>query len=281
MFVALEINSKAINNKNRKLWNKQGLWIDPHVNLDKKYSQHTVRRLMGSSAEDSVLIREMLEANYDPKTSQAQWRTEQVRNLTLFRLSHYSNFGLSPLNSVLVVKLVFSEDQLSEISKFKRLKSKTYSEILKPLNLSDSIDKSSAVHPVIGTLAPVGHLWQENVIDGWMHIHGSYIEEKVLEATVSRVAIERSLLNWAVLPRQGLMKIFRPALVGYRLRLWRVEFLSDWETITRGYHSLRESLNLPRVREEQLSISKSWWATVVSISTVAAFIAALLALTQI
>jgi len=47
-----------------------------------------------------------------------------------------------------------------------------------------------------------------------MHIHGSYIEEKVLEATVSRVVIERALLNWAVLPREGLIKIVWQALVG-------------------------------------------------------------------
>ena len=280
MFVALEVTAKSFNSKTKKYWRENNLWLDSYKPIDKNVPKLTVRRLMGVSADDSSLIQKILEANYEPKGDTIKWRTEQVRNLTLFRLSSYSRVRIAPLNSVLVIKLVFSESEISEISKFKRLNSKTYYEVLEPLKLADSIDKSSAVHPVIGTMSPEGDAWEEGVRDGWIHIQGGYIQERILEATVSRVAIERALLNWAVSREQGLFRLIKPALIGYRLRQWRVEFLSDWETITRGQHLLRESLNLPRVREELLSISKSWWTVVGTASTLAAFVVAILSLSN-
>lgn len=280
MFVALEITPEAINRTRGKQWQKQKLWLDPHLVADKNFPVKTVRRLMGVAPEDSSLIKKILDANFEPLGPECQWRTEKIRNVTLFRLSSYSRFRFSPINSVLLIKLAFSEGEIAEVTKFKRLSSKSYSETLVPLGFDGFVDKSSAVHPVIGTIAPEGDEWGPEVRDGWIHIQGDYLHEKVLQATVARVAIERALLNWAVSPKRGLRKLVHPALVGYRLRQWRVEFLSDWESITKSHHALRASLNLHRVREEWLSISKNWWTVVGSLSTLSAFVIAVVTVAQ-
>jgi hypothetical protein len=188
-------------------------------------------------------------------------------------------YGLRRGNPVLVLALNFQEDELSEVSRYRKLKSPGLLKVLKPLGLDFGVSTQRSVYPVIGTIGPKDSGWQPLTQDGWAHIHGEYVESVLLGQIVTRVAIERSLLGWATWkPITWSWNVFHDATAFRLARSWRVELLSDWTEVSRLYSELRESLNLHRVRQEVLEAGKHWWTRLGALLALAAAIAALVPL---
>ena len=182
---------------------------------------------------------------------------------------------LRGINSVMTLMLRYPEEKLPPEG-IHRLSASKILKVLETVGLGECLDKSTSVYSVVGSLAPVGDVWLPLTKDGWLHLQGGYMHEQIIRHVVMQVAIERSILNFALAARPGLGRLLAPAVAARKVRQWPVEFLADWESIPASYRALRESLNLPAVRAEVLEQGKHWWTVVSVILGLAAVVIALI-----
>ena len=91
---------------------------------------------------------------------------------------------------------------------------------------------------------------------------------------VARVAVERELLTWATNSKRFPLSSIWSGVVGFRVRRWPVELLTDRLSHTRKLQSLRAQFNLPNVRLETMARATSWWNfAIASLGTIAALVA--------
>lgn len=260
VYVAVELERKQLKRaKDLAEW-----WRDPEdfANLGQK----TASRLIGASIENSSVLK---------KTIQSSKVSTIRKPLSELGATGVKLHLLRSVNSVLIISMKFEDYQIPS-GGLQRLSSIKIQRILSELGLENCLHTLTSTHAIMGSIAPDGDAWAPLTKDGWLHTHGSYIDSKVLEQTVTQVAVERSILNFGLEPRGWACKWLISPWVGRLLRKWPVEFLTDSESITINYHALRESLNLPKVRIEMLERSKHWWTVVSAMVALLGLIGALL-----
>ena len=265
--VSFELNAKKLS----KVRNPQDNWIK--VDHSGFASDGPVSKLVGASLTKSKLIKRVWTASdyviKDGLRVKAEWLDLGIEAIWVQRLRG--------INSVMTLMLRYPDEKLPP-GGIHRLGSRKILEVLEKVGLGDCLDKSTSVYSVVGSLAPVGDNWLPLTKDGWLHLQGSYMHEQILRHLVMQVAIERSILNFALASRRGLARLLAPALAAHKVRQWPIEFLADWESITASYRELRASLNLPAVRAEVLEQGKHWWTVVSAALAFAAVVIALVAI---
>ena len=94
---------------------------------------------------------------------------------------------------------------------------------------------------------------------------------------VSRVAIERSTLGFAISPPKSKILFFgHAAYAGYLVRRWPVQLLTDRKFIATHYKILRKGSNLENVRAEVLERAKAWWSVLASVFAFISILAAII-----
>ncbi len=205
-------------------------------------------RFLGHSLSESRLIKRI----WDAKPGSLSGSLEGLRV-----------FRLPTANSVLVAKLRFDSQSYEEVSKYRKLSSQQLKGILRGYELESLLVTGRSVYPVIGTITDIGDPWEPMINSGWVHLQGDFVESKLLEQIVSRVAIERSILSWAVgSSSSALTRVIQPARALGLIRRWPVELLTDRLQISENYKLLRHSLNLHAVRAEVIERAKDWWNVV-------------------
>lgn len=269
VFVAVEVNLKPIArsanpSRHFKLSHARSPFSLAARSLPpKEEASLTASRLIGFSLDESQVVKRIWEAKRFPEL-----QALGVNGVRLFRLKK--------ANSVVVFSLGYPEGSLPS-GGIQRLSAIKIQKILGIVGLNGCMDMSTSVYSIVGSLAPEGDAWLPLTSDGWLHIHGSYMDVRVLQQVVAQVAIERSILNFALLKRKWPASWFATPMSTRLIRSWAVEFLSDKQSITDNYHKLRASLNIPRVRAELLERSKHWWTVVSAGVAVAGFLVAVFA----
>ena len=259
-FVAFEIDRNKLREKGRvsNVWAKADSIPDgPSI---------TASRLIGVSLNRSPMVKTVLELQ---KVSLARNAVSQVFGAKLFLLRN--------ANSILVLAMEFNGYYLPKQG-LQRLSVIDIQKVMDAVGLDGCLDISTSVYSVVGSIAADGDSWLPLTKDGWLHIHGTFMDRKVVQQIVTQVAIERSILNFSLLKRRWPASWFATPLAGRLIRSWPVEFLADKQSIAENYHDLRNSLNIPKVRAELLDKSKQWWTVVSSIAAIVAFFITLLAL---
>lgn len=210
------------------------------------------KKLFGASVNQSALVKRVwYSPEFLPDGSIPGWKNELVEKIFAYRVRGGA--------VILLLQFKFETDNPGKLAQYKRLSSVQLRNVLDTIEANNFLIGNTTVYPVIGSIAPEGDDWKPLTKDGWLHIQGSYQHEKVLGEIVAQVAIERYFLTWATSPIRGIKGLFHTPIASAVIRKWPVQFLSDWEEITRNYLRLRESLNLPNVRTEVLERGKSWW----------------------
>lgn len=269
VFVAVEVNLKPV----ARSLNASGFFTLSHARSlfslaakslpTKEKASLTASRLIGFSLDESQVVKRI-------------WEAKKFLDLQAIGVNGARLFRLKKANSVLVVSLGYPQGSLPS-GGIQRLSAMKIERILGILGLNGCLDISTSVYSIVGSLAPEGDPWLPLTTDGWLHIHGSYMDVRVLEQVVAQVAIERSILNFSLLKRKWPASWFATPMSSRLIRSWPVEFLSDKQSITDSYHKLRASLNIPRVRAELLERSKHWWTVVSAGVAVAGFLVAVFA----
>ena len=109
-----------------------------------------------------------------------------------------------------------------------------------------------------------------------MHYESSssntYISSKIQEELAIRIAIERALLAKALdEPSNALLRWGRTPYAVRLARSFPVELLIDRQIAQIHFNEIRQSMNLPEVREEIFERGRIWY---VSVGTFLGFIAA-------
>jgi hypothetical protein len=186
---------------------------------------------------------------------------------------------LSSANSVLVLGLNFDSQQYGEVAKHRKLSSQTLLSYLRTFELESAIDTDRAIYPVIGTITEVGDEWSPPTQDGWAHLQGDFVDAKLLEQIVTRVAIERALAGWSLWPTENrFTQLLKAPRALWLMRHWPVQLLTDWKQVSDQYLALRLSLNLPAVRDEVIERGKHWWTVAGAVTGLLALVLALASL---
>lgn len=241
--VAIELERAKL----RKLKGIAQLWISAR-DFD-EVSRKTASRLIGASLDVSPLVRQTLVTVGGPDFDQT---------LKGFRFEHARLYRLKSANPVVVLSLHYEKSEFPAAT-VRRLSSVRIQKILNSLGLGESIELSSSVYSIVGSIAPVGDEWLPLTKDGWLHIQGGFMDGIILEQVIAQVAIERSIMNFALRKRRWPETLFATPFAAGLIRTWPVQFLSDWQLINDNYATLRDSLNIPNVRTELLERSKHWW----------------------
>lgn len=267
MFLAFELKrSRLKESEIRKLFHSP-LFIYQEPNFG---DFQPAAKIAGSPIDRTRLLTGTLRMDFGRLTEDAILMNLEDLGVTEF-LVHFSKKS----NPVACLRLRLDGNLYAQASSFRRLSSKKLSEILAVVGLEDALDPSQAIYPVVGTLTTYGDEWTPMTKDGWIHIQGDYLQEQILQQLVTQVAIEKSICNWALSPRSRLTRIYAPALVSAYVRKWPVEFLAQKEDALRHYEDLRESLNLPAIRDELIEAGRHWWTVV---GTWTALVAAVIAI---
>lgn len=261
MFIGLELRAREIKQYRSKRAVENFSLVENEI---RQWNTDLASRFLGQSLLHSRVIRRVWNARQDKFFG-------ALRSAKVYRLSS--------ANSVLVLGLLFENEQYGEVAKHRKLSSQTLLSYLRNFELESVIDTDRAIYPVIGTIAEVGDEWSPMTRDGWAHIQGDFVDAKLLEQIVTRVAIERALAGWSIWPTGKVFtQLFQAPRALWLMRNWPVELLTDWRKISDQYLALRHSLNLPAVREEVLERGKHWW-TVAGAAT--GFVALTLAMIQL
>ncbi len=133
---------------------------------------------------------------------------------------------------------------------------------LQILQVQPSLD--SAVDPVVGVVGGPSSI--EKLPVEWIKLESRLPADRRFVAELSvqlaaRVAIERSLLQWATQHwDKTVLSILRTPISSSLTRRWPVELLSDREHLSSAIRGARFALNLAAVRAEVLDRAKSWWS---------------------
>lgn len=239
----------------------------PHDPYFQDQNPEVVSRFLGHSIMENRLVSGAWRGFEDPS---AEWPTE-LKAASLIRLKG--------LNSVLTLSLEFDDVEYAQVASYRKLSSVRLRKLLEIFQVESLLQTDCSVYAVVGTMVPAGNPWEPLTSDGWVHIQGDFIQGRLLEQLVTRVGIERALLGWATWKGEGsrLPFLMPPMSLG-RIRKWPVELLTDRTEISQRYLALRESLNLPRSREELIEAGKSWWSSSATVGATVAALAALLGL---
>ncbi len=134
-------------------------------------------------------------------------------------------------------------------------------------------------HYIYGVTASISSAqlnFDSHVEDTWMHFAASrdnlFFDLQIAEELASRIAIERALLAKALDdPQNSLRRWARIPFAALAVRKWQVELLIDKQSTQSAYSSLRDAMNLPKLRAETLDRARTWH---VALGTVLAFTAA-------
>jgi hypothetical protein len=259
-FVGFEVDRKKLHEKG----SVSNAWAKADSVAD--VASITASRLIGVSLERSPVVKTVLELQKIPV---ARNPVSYVVGAKLFLLRN--------ANPVLVLWMEFNGSHKPKQG-LQRLSVIDIQKIMEAVGLDDCIDISTSVYSIVGSIAADGDPWLPLTKDGWLHIHGTFMDRKVVQQIVTQVAIERSILNFSLLKRRWPGSWFAAPFAGRLIRSWPVEFLADKQSISENYHNLRKSLNIPTVRAELLDKSKQWWTVVSSGAAIVAFFITLLAL---
>lgn len=261
MYLGLELDTKGLT-AYRKTKAKE--YFTMYDNDIKQWGADLASRFLGHRVADSKIVRRIWDANPGALSG-------SIEGLRVFRLS--------TVNSVLVIKLRFESQQYDEVTRYRKLSSQQLKGILRGYELDHLLVTDRSIYPVIGTITDIGDQWEPKLTNGWAHLEGDYVESKLLEQIVTRVAIERSILGWAVsFSGNPIAKLFHPAQALNLIRRWPVELLTDWKQISDNYRQLRDSLNLVAVRAEVVERAKDWWGVVGVSAALIGLVAALVGL---
>lgn len=152
----------------------------------------------------------------------------------------------------------------------------TEKDAIKLRNLSDpiwtniekfgvTIARNKAVSAICGVILNKQDQTQGLVSEGMLVFTQSISSKRFISTLaseiVSRVAIERSTLGFAISPpKPRILLISHAVYSGYLVRRWPVQLLTDREFIATNYKILRNSANLDNVRAEVLDRAKAWWS---------------------
>lgn len=230
----------------------------------KQWGVDLTSRFLGHSLTESKAIRRVWEARPESLGG-------SLEGIRVFRLLN--------ANSVAVIKLRFESHEYQEVSKYRKLSSQELKGILRRYELEPLLATERSIYPVIGTITEVGDEWEPKLTSGWVHLQGDFVESKLLEQIVTRVAIERSILGWALSSSGNqIAKVLKPARALGLIRRWPVELLTERKQIAYNYRELRNSLNLVAVRAEVVDRAKDWWSAVGVTAGTLGLIAALVGL---
>lgn len=243
MFVGLELKKEEIKQYKSKRAVENFSIVE---NTIRQWNADLASRFLGQSLLQSKVIRRVWNARQDKFFG-------ALRSVKVYRLSS--------ANSVVVLGLHFDSGQYGDVAKHRKLSSQTLLSYLRTFELESAIDTDRAIYPVIGTITEVGDEWSPLTQDGWAHIQGEFVDAKLLEQIVTRVAIERALAGWSLWPTGNVVtQFFQAPRALWLMRQWPVQLLTDWKKISDQYLALRHSLNLPAVRDEVIERGKHWWA---------------------
>lgn len=256
MFIAVELDHKELRTYKKE---KAKEYFSVSLEEREPWSTNVPARFLGIRLSKSKVVQKVWNARRSKLT-------DHVKSAKVIRLAQ--------ANAILLVHLEILDYQYEEVAKYRKLSSPHLREILRGFELESLLVTSQAIYPVIGTSVSEDEDWLPEIKDGWAHIKGDFVETKLLEEIVARVAIERSLLGWAMRSTDRL----RAPIGLWLVRNWPVQLLTDWWSISKQYALLRESLNFPSVRAEVIENGKYWWTTVASITGLIALVVALLGL---
>jgi hypothetical protein len=261
MFIGLELKKEEI-----KLY-KSKRAVEHFSAVDNKIRQWNAdlaSRLLGQSLLQSKVIRRAWNARQDKFFG-------ALKSVKVYRLSS--------ANSVLVLGLNFESQEYGEVAKHRKLSSQTLLSYLRTFELESAIDTDRAIYPVVGTITEVGDEWSPLTQDGWAHLQGDFVDAKLLEQIVTRVAIERALAGWSIWPTGNrFTQLLQAPRALWLMRHWPVQLLTDWKQVSDQYLTLRLSLNLPAVREEVIERGKHWWTVAGAVTGLLALVLALASL---
>ena len=161
VFLSFELNAEQL----RKVRNPQEHWSRvKDKGLD---ATGSVAKLVGTSLTKSNLIKRVWAANEfvfrNGQREKAEWMAMGVEAIWVHRLRG--------INSIMTLLLRYPDEKLPP-GGIHRL---SYSKILKVMEtvgLGACLDKSTSVHSVVGSLAPIGDDWLPLTKDGWLHLQG-------------------------------------------------------------------------------------------------------------
>ncbi len=165
------------------------------------------------------------------------------------------------------ILFVAIEDSKSSLTKFeqnRKVSSAMWAAVSRALNLE--IDQNNSFDAL-------GYFIDETCVDtkienGLVFTSPSrspYWSLEVGREILVRVGVERALLYWSIQKEPSFVSIFRTPLKAAIISKWPVELLFDREYARYQFESLRESLNLHKVRSEQEKLARQWWTVVGSI----------------
>lgn len=256
MFIGVELDHKALRAYKRK---KAEGYFSVSADEIEPWNTNVPARFLGIRLSRSKVVQRVWNAD------RSKLPKEVVRAKVL-RLAH--------ANAVLLLHIEIPDYQYAEVARYRKLSSPQLRNILRGFELESLLVTSQAIYPVIGTAVSEDLDWLPEIKDGWAHTKGDFIEAQLLEEIVARVAVERSLLGWAIRSTDTL----RAPIALWLVRNWPVQLLTDRWSISKQYAQLRDSLNFPLVRVEIIENGKYWWTTVASVTGLLAFVLTLLGL---
>lgn len=256
MFIGVELDHKSLRAYKKK---KAKDYFAVSVDEIEPWNTNVPARFLGIRLSKSKVVRRVWNAERSklPK---------QVVSAKVIRLAQ--------ANAVLLLHIEIPDYQYAEVSRYRKLSSPQLRNILRGFELESLLVTAQAIYPVVGTAVSEDLDWLPEIKDGWAHTKGDFIEAQLLQEIVARVAIERSLLGWAIRSTDKL----RAPMGLWLIRNWPVQLLTDRWSISKQYAQLRESLNFPSVRAEVIENGKYWWTTVASVTGVLALVLTLLGL---
>ena len=166
-------------------------------------------------------------------------------------------------NDVLIVSFPISVDtqSVTNFARVKKMESKLLGSGLE-IESKYSINALAAL-----VYQPNGWADSKEWPEEWLVVPASkadaYLSQQIVTSLIAQLAVERSLLNWAVdSSKLRLWRPFRPAIRAFWIRNFDVQLLFDRSSILKSYEEVRRAQNFENVRSEILRRAASWWSLV-------------------
>lgn len=166
--------------------------------------------------------------------------------------------------TILVLNWKINSTVGGEIRTLGKIRDSKNASVLEALRLK--AESQQSVDPVVGLTFLRGQK-PEELNSSWMILESPDARNLVFtsvltEQLVTRVAIERSLLQWSTRAwKVWLVVPVKAPITAFMVRRWNSSLLTSRPELQAQYLRLREAFNFPNVRAEVLDRARSWWAS--------------------